>query len=336
MKTNRFVLAGLVAVLLAMVAAFGAPSSRAEPLGAKLTWDLASDFQLSPNEANPNPDRYGNAETWSFMRTTAAHDPTTYALLTQFYPNAGENEGLQGWEGPEPTGYPNSGAPEFSMNTRDTPIVFDPNWILPAHVAMTHPDSTQPAVLGWHSPDRGTIAITGGVTDVCKMYGDGIQWFIDKNASTVASGAYANGGAQLFKDGVNGAALGEVQVLKGEMIYFLVAPGGDYYCDGTQLDVTIQAKVCAKAPNGLTPTAGATVSDPEVLLQWNAVGCAGIYHLRITQVSNGKVVVNKKGLTDPSYAFKATAGHRYDWQVRACNMGTCGQWSTPQRLFVQK
>lgn len=251
MNSQKFFVSMVLIALLAMIALAGAPPSFANAIGvtqgalpsaqtiAPMTWNLSHDFKVAPNQANPNPDSYGHADTWSFMRSTAEHNPSTYSLLTQFYPNLNEYPGMQGWVGPEPTGFPNNGAPQVTMNTTGKTIVWAPGAISPPGVIIVHPDSSQPAIVRWYSPFTGSIAITGGVTDLNNQYGDGILWYIDKNSTTVASGSFPNGGAQLFKDGTNGNKLAAIPVTKGDSIYFLVAPGGDYYCDSTELDVTI-------------------------------------------------------------------------------------------------
>lgn len=336
MKTNKFLLAGLVVVMLALVGVVGAPTSSAglisEPLAVSqaetiadpLIWDLKEDFRVWPNQANPNPDSYGNAGIWSFMYSTTAHDPSAYALITQFYPNAGGNPGLQGWEGPEPTGYPNSGAPNFGMNTTGQPIVMDPKYIVPPGVVTAHPDSSQPAVLGWRSPFTGAIAIEGGVTDICNMYGDGILWSIDKNSSTVASGSIPNEGAQLFKDGTNGNQLGNIPVHQGDFIYFLVAPGGDYYCDQTQLDVTITMVSISKppAPILVAPANDATVPRARVTLDWSDVPFATHYKLVVKDEAQVKVAMLTV-FEASKIQMSLSRGKTYSWYVKACNSGGC-------------
>jgi hypothetical protein len=217
------------------------------PTGLR-TWDLKFDFRVTPNQANPNPDSYGNANVWYFMYTTGAHNPSTYALNTVFYPNVVDHLGFQGWEGPEATGYPNSGVPEFALNTSGAPVIQPYDLSYPPGEFEVHPASSQPAIVGWRSPLAGSIAIEGGVTDVCTGMGEGILWYIDKGATTLASGSYPNGGAQLFQDGIHGNQLGNIPVNVGDFIYFLVAPGSDYYCDGTQLDVTITMDVTTPTP----------------------------------------------------------------------------------------
>ena len=45
-------------------------------------WNLATEFRLSPDQANPNPDNCGNANVWSFMESSSlVRDPMTYSLL---------------------------------------------------------------------------------------------------------------------------------------------------------------------------------------------------------------------------------------------------------------
>lgn len=333
MKTNKIRLAGLVALALTLVGLIGASPIRAgapHAIGiapsspASLTWNLAADFRVFPNQANPNPDSYGDADTWSFMYTTAAHDPSKYRLITQFYPNAGEHPGLQGWEGPEPTGYPNSGAPEVTMNTSGIPVVQEFDLSYPPGSIEVHPDSSKPAIVGWHSPITGSVAVVGGVKDICVGLGDGILWFIDKGSSTVASGSYPNGGSQLFQAGTNGNQLGNIPVNKGDSIYFLVAPGGDYYCDGTQLDVTItMVSISKPAPPTLSsPANNATVKSASVLLDWTDIPFATRYQVVVKDAAMHTVAAltvfqeSKVKVTLPIH-------QTYSWYIRACNSGGC-------------
>lgn len=103
MKTSTLVSAGMVLITFALLGFVGVPTTRAGEIpqtrdrikaqsisAPPWTWHLASDFRVFPNQANPNPDNYGDADTWTFMRSTTVHDPSTYALITQFYPNVGE------------------------------------------------------------------------------------------------------------------------------------------------------------------------------------------------------------------------------------------------------
>lgn len=336
MITKRLVLFALVALSVSVLLLSSAPqtfatppaSTQAQSIAAPdaqdLVWNLADDFRVTPDQANPNPDSYGNADTWSFMRSTTAHYPTTYSLVTQWYPNVGENAGLQGWEGPEPTGYPQSGLPEFTLNTTGVPFNFDPQMVYPPGSIEVHPDSSQPAVVRWLSPFTGAIAITGGVQDVCWANGDGINWFIDKNGTTLASGSYPSGGLQLFKDGTNGGQLANVSVNQGDSIYFLVAPGGDYICDGTKLDVTIKmvSIVAPDAPKLVSPANNATGVDSNVQLKWQAPPFATRYKVTVKN-SAAKTVAALTVFGDSRVRIVLSPNDTYSWSVQACNTGGC-------------
>jgi len=64
-------------------------------------WNLATEFRLSPDQANPNPDNCGNADVWHFMESsTLVHDPLTYSLLSEFIIDAFFVPGLQQWQDP--------------------------------------------------------------------------------------------------------------------------------------------------------------------------------------------------------------------------------------------
>ena len=70
-------------------------------------------------------------------------------------------------------------------------------------------------------------------------YGDGVLWRINKGAVNLASGSIPNGGSQDFLDGTNGDSLAYVVVDQGEFIYVVIHPGSGFYCDTTELDLSI-------------------------------------------------------------------------------------------------
>src|SRR6476659_7317433 len=108
MKNRKHVTAALVAVAMIILGLAIAPSTMAglfpgnpatlpvanEP--GVFTWTLKSDFRLYPNQANPNPDSYGNSDIWYFMQSTAAHDPSTYTLDEHFFRDIADVVGLDG------------------------------------------------------------------------------------------------------------------------------------------------------------------------------------------------------------------------------------------------
>ena len=86
--------------------------------------------------------------------------------------------------------------------------------------------------VGWRSPVKGTVRITGGVTDADPTCGDGIAWAIDARKAggrrELASGDFPNGGAQKFDQGKGARSLAAVEVEPGDGIDLLVLPKGDY------------------------------------------------------------------------------------------------------------
>src|SRR2546425_12685732 len=70
------------------------PAARA----TTMAWNLADDFSLSPDQANPNPDQYGNADVWYFMEGRA-QDTSSYSLLPGFVSDAFDVANLEQWPG---------------------------------------------------------------------------------------------------------------------------------------------------------------------------------------------------------------------------------------------
>jgi RHS repeat-associated protein len=105
----------------------------------------------------------------------------------------------------------------------------------PAGAVLLHPLLNQLAVVGWRSPLAGTVTIVGAFRDLDPnnyVDSNGIDWSIDRGATPLAQGAYANGGAQTFSL--------TATVAVGETLYFTVGPqGGNHYNDSTQLDLRI-------------------------------------------------------------------------------------------------
>jgi hypothetical protein len=61
------------------------------------TWSLLQDFRVSPNEANPNPDSYGNPDVWYFMDGFSVSSPASSSLLPDFVVGAFGDPGVQAW-----------------------------------------------------------------------------------------------------------------------------------------------------------------------------------------------------------------------------------------------
>ena len=62
-------------------------------------WNLESDFQVFPNQENPNRDSCGNLNIWYFLSSTTLTRNPPYTLLPNFYNDANGVAGLEAWMG---------------------------------------------------------------------------------------------------------------------------------------------------------------------------------------------------------------------------------------------
>lgn len=213
------------------------PTSTPSPC---LSWDLAADFRVSPNQENPNRDSCNNPNVWQFMVGSGlTHDPLSYSLASYFTPNFNGAVDVNVWSGTSGFSWPFVG-----YNASSQPQLV--SWL--AHTINVHPSNNQLVIVAWKSGLNGYVSISGGVADADPACGSGIQWTIDRDAVTLASGSYVNGGSQTFSNGLNGAALSMVAVNVNSMLYVIVDPNGDDLCDTTRLNLVINMV------NPLTPT----------------------------------------------------------------------------------
>jgi hypothetical protein len=229
MRGPRLVISVLVAVLSAGVL-FQAPAG-----AGMLSWNLAEDFSVSPNQANPNPDQYGNPDVWYFM-AGRAQDTSSYALLSSFVSDAFDVDGLEQWQGPFEPGDSNAGLPAVGINATGIdqhPTTF--TW--PAGAIRIHPLLRRSVVVGWKSPIDGAVTIDASFDDMDSTGGNGIRW-----AALLKEGTFES----LLATGINcngcgaGFATSLVFVSKGDVVYFIVGSyRGDANFDSTALDVTV-------------------------------------------------------------------------------------------------
>jgi hypothetical protein len=216
----------------AQTASRGTESQAAAPPSCP-GWNLAAEFRLFPNQANPNPDNCGNANVWYFMESRSlARDPLTYSLLPEFITDAFFIPGMQQWQDLfNCSGNCNDKLPAVGINATDT--FRDVGGILwPAGVIRIHPMTSQLVIVGWRSPINGPVRVLGAFTDIDASCGDGASWSIDQGTTTLANGSFLDGGAQSFQ-------LSDISVSQGDFLYFTVHPKSDNRCDSTRLDVTI-------------------------------------------------------------------------------------------------
>lgn len=241
-------------------------------VAAANTYDLTTDIAANPT-ANPAPDAYGIAGVYSF-RYGADH-AAPYSLMDSGTP-------IHGVPGGNPS--------DPAYNT--------PLGGFQGGVVTTHPgppaDHSQDSVIAFTSPITGALDVTATFTDQNPGCGQGVGYFIDRGATTLAAGNVANGGAATETPAT-------VNVTAGDVLYFAVNTGvDDFSCDSTQVEFTINgtpaATDCSRIiVNRDDPTAGGSDSaDVPVTVP------GGFDHVENVQVTNGVVTVPTvtRGSTD--------------------------------------
>ena len=208
------------------------------------SWNLSSEFRISPNQENPNRDLCNNLEVWQFMVSSGlTHIPLNYSLASYFTSSFNGFVDVNVWSNNSGLSWPLIGYNASNQTQLGS-------WL--AHSINVHPSNNQLVIVAWKSALNGYVSISGGVADADVLCGGGIQWTIDRDAVTLASGSYANGGSQTFSSGTNGSGLNTVAVNENSMLYVIVDPNGDDLCDTTRVDLTINVTT--------TPTQTATIT----------------------------------------------------------------------------
>jgi hypothetical protein len=229
---------------------------KCEPQPVCPSWDLAHDMRTSPDQENPNRDSHGNQAVWHFMqRVNDGREAPTYELLPMFTAHAFGIQGLEQWTATH-VGSEQDVLPAIGINATDQ-IQSYSTLAWPPHTVRVHP-ADAPVVVGWQSPISGQVRISGLVRDMDGHCGNGVLWSIDLGTTTLASGTLANGEAQGFAQGQGGTRLQSISVSKGEFLYFVVDPNGQFGCDSTELEIRIESTGCmATAWQPQSPPVGA-------------------------------------------------------------------------------
>ena len=164
------------------------------PLGVNITaassdckaWNLAFDIRTYPNQENPNRDACGNKDVWYLMESPSLERvPSNYSLLPNFVADAFGIPGYQQWQGHHSWSYsPNIYFPSVGINTTsETKTIYTA--VHPSKSIAVHPWSNKGLVIiGWQSPLKGNVSISGFVSDLDSFRGgDGILWFIEKRTT---------------------------------------------------------------------------------------------------------------------------------------------------------
>jgi len=200
----------------------------------KATWNLSKDVRATNNEISFNQ---GSNGAWYFMVSASLkHIPSIYSFLPNYFapcssgPDTPLINGVACWEDAVHTIDLN---PKVGVNfTNQTQFLISTVGI-PPHAFFLHPAPDRFAIVAWKSPLNAIVSITGSITDLDPICGNGILWFVEKGSQRLASGDLPNGGAQSL-------SLTNVIVSPGQVLYFIFDPkNGDYGCDTTMLDLTV-------------------------------------------------------------------------------------------------
>jgi len=225
-RWSCFAMLPIVVLFIAWTTATGSGHA-----GGRPRWDVAADFRIAPNQANPSPDQRGNPSVWSYLfSTTGQLQPADYQLLPLFDTDKFQVPGLESWWGPNVSN-PEDQLPAAGINATGHDVhVLNIDW--PAGRVIVHPWSGQPVVIGWRSPVPGDVFVTGSVKLAQHPNcGDGISWALDLGAQTLRHGAIQQFQRQAWS--------AQVHVKRGQSLYLVVVPGPSYSCDSTLVQFTI-------------------------------------------------------------------------------------------------
>jgi len=122
--------------------------------------------------------------------------------------------------------------PSLFMNLAEEPVAFY-TIKQPARSVALHPGPKVGVSAVWRSPVSGTVKVAAQLRDIDPTGGDGVAWFVRKGGETIKAGEMNNGGSADVKDLA-------VTVQAGDLVQLVIRPRGDYFCDATQINVTVQ------------------------------------------------------------------------------------------------
>lgn len=198
------------------------------------TWDAVADFSLA---TNPNG-------AWSyrfFAGQPGVRNPANYQLFTNIGGASNWSPATNYWVNPgTPTaiGANQTGAP-ITGTFGPMPMVVWPANTLFMHPGGTGPSNNQLAIVAWTSPLAGAVNVSYFFQDIDANGGNGIDWFIDLNASNLLGGTLES-----IANPPSASASGNfnLNVAVGDTLYFIVAPrNNNQFFDSTAAQFVITA-----------------------------------------------------------------------------------------------
>ena len=163
-----------------IAAALAAASALASAAPAH-SWNLSRSMMTSFN-ANP----FGEGQVWTAMYDAAGEtlNPANFQMMPTFMPNY-NNSPQDAWA------FPSSHSLIVMVTTAPLPMGASP--VAPRGVPMLHPGPGKSSVIRWTSPINGQVQVLGRVSDANAGCGNGVNWAVLRDGSTVAAGTLANG-----------------------------------------------------------------------------------------------------------------------------------------------
>jgi hypothetical protein len=177
-------------------------------------WDASVDFRVSPNEANPGPDSFGNSDIWHYLEWPVGGLSSQATYLSSFQVVTDTNR----WQSPLRS--------DFHQIGRGTAA---------GSLLFAHPQNAAHAVIGWESPFDGTVRVAGSIRDGDTTCGNGVAWNIELGGTTVADGT-ASGSDDVPLDDPRLAA---IAVETNDQLYLVISAAGEHSCDTTVVDFKV-------------------------------------------------------------------------------------------------
>ena len=137
----------------------------AEAGGRGRRWDLTADVVDGLLAGNPHADGYGNDHVWWFLDARDGLLP-----LPDPVRDVSGKAGLNAWR--------NGGTPSVFVTAGPGPVAV---WAkLPPRSVFVHPAADGGVAVGWLSPVRGKVRVTGRVKDAHPGGPDGVGWVVER------------------------------------------------------------------------------------------------------------------------------------------------------------
>lgn len=255
-------------VLLACAAALALTAAPA--VAGSYSFDLATDFAPSGMPTNPFSSGFGYTNAWSFKEGNAASrltptspNPNLYSTpsttTTTPYP-ARTIATIYGSE----VESPNVHLPFLSINRTSGPQTYL-GTTFAVNQPVVSPSMNRNAIVAFKAAVGGTYDITGSLSDVTPDCGTTTTWYVDRGATPLASGSYAEGGSTTLT-GVSG--LTGFGVATNDTIYLTIASESQARCDATAVNLTLKLRDnAAPAPTISASSPPARTSDTKPTFQ---------------------------------------------------------------------